>query len=661
MAFININTGAVANDGTGDTIRSAFSTVNDNFQVMNDGLYAGTRQSIISAVSVTGGYIVSNTYVLASSYVNADSIVGNTVTSYGNLFVSQDGAYIVGNVNIVGNLNVTGSQISSAGQNTEAPILELHYSSTPLVANDGKDIGTSWQYYDGGAEKFGFLGWQNTSESLVYLDDVTITSNIVTAGTFGNVQLGSLRLANTTATTSTTTGALQVAGGAGIAGNIHTAGNVVVANTGVVSVGNITVRGWHVGHLNFAGGDTIYINGSPVQTAATSFNGGTVGLATVFADTTNSTSTTTGAVRIAGGLGVAANVFVANLATQTGGNVRANVQGTIFTPAQPRITSLGTLTSLNVSGGTNTGNVIPNVTNISWLGDINSSRWAQVHTSALNASTIDNTPSFTGTPNFTANAKFTSGTTSTDTTSGAIVVTGSGGIGVGGAINTGGNVSTPHLVASTSVQSPIFNGASHTGTTGAFSGNVSASHLNVTNSVQAATVNATTGTFSGNVSASHMNVVNSVQAVTVNAPAITGTTGTFSGNVVANYLVGTATQALYADLAEIYKTDTRYEPGTVVMVGGDAEVTACTEGSRAIGVISTAPAFLMNKDAEGQAVALKGRVPCKVIGKITKGDALVAGDNGVARRTEFRSIDTFAIALETSDWDTSRVIEVLVL
>ena len=646
MAFININTGAVANDGTGDTIRSAFSTVNDNFQVMNDGLYAGTRQSIISAVSVTAGYVESNAYVLATTYVNADSIVGNTVTSYGNLFVSQDGAYIVGNVNIIGNLNVTGSQISSAGQNTAAPILELHYSPTPLVANDGKDIGTSWQYYDGGAEKFAFLGWQNTSESLVYLDDVTITSNIVTAGTFGNVQLGSLRLANTTATTSTTTGALQVAGGAGIAGNIHTAGNVVVANTGVVSVGNITVRGWHVGNMNFSGADTIYINGSPVQTAATAFNGGTVGLATFFAATTNSTGLGTGAVRVAGGFSANGNVWLSNLSVISGGNVRANVQGTIFTPSQPRITSVGTLTSLNVTGVSNTGNVIPNVTNVSWLGDINASRWAQVHTAALNTSTIDNTPSFTGIPDFTANAKFTSGTTSTNTTTGAIVITGSGGLGVGGAINTGGNVSTPHLVASTSVQSPVFNGASHTGTTGEFSGNVSASHLNVTNSVQA-----TTGNFSGNIGSSHLNVTNSVQAAT----------GNFSGNVTANYLIGTATQALYADLAEIYKTDTRYDPGTVVMIGGYEEVTACTEGSRAIGVISTAPAFLMNKDAEGQAVALKGRVPCKVIGAITKGDALVAGANGVAQRAEVRSHDTFAIALETSDWDTSRVIEVLVL
>jgi len=70
-----------------------------------------------------------------------------------------------------------------------------------------------------------------------------------------------------------------------------------------------------VGHLNFAGADTIYINGSPVQTAAQAFNGGTVGLATVFADTTASTGLGTGAVRVAGGFSANGNVFVSNLHT----------------------------------------------------------------------------------------------------------------------------------------------------------------------------------------------------------------------------------------------------------------------------------------------------------------------------------------------------------
>jgi hypothetical protein len=663
MAYININTGAVANDGTGDTIRSAFSTVNDNFQTFNDAVFAGTRQSIISAASVTGGYIQSNTYVLATTYVNADSIVGNTVTSYGNLFVSQDGAYIVGNVNIIGNLNVTGSQTSSASQNTAAPILELHYSATPLVSNDGKDIGTSWQYYDGGAEKFGFLGWQNTSESLVYLDDATITSNVVTAGTFGNVQLGSLRLANTTATTSTTTGALQVAGGAGIAGNIHTAGNVVVANTGVVSVGNITVTGWHVGNMNFSGADTIYINGSPVQTAATAFNGGTVGLATYFASTTNSTSKTTGAVTIAGGLGVAGNTFVSDIhAVGNNAAFRGNLIGTLKTNAQPSVTSLGTLTSLSVSGQTTTGNILPSSGSTFWIGQSGSS-YAKAYVDTLDVNTIDGSGyTSTGVAKFQSNLLATSTTVSSSKTTGAIVVTGSGGIGVGGDVRSSRvYVDNGVYWAGNSAAFSSAPGGSDTyiqfNDSGVFGGD---SDLVWNKTTNVLTVTGS-GSFTSNLSASHVNVTNTVQATTLNAPTHTGTTGTFSGNVTAAYFSGTATQALYADLAEIYKTNTRYDPGTVVMVGGDEEVTACTEGSRAIGVISTAPAFLMNKDAEGQAVALKGRVPCKVIGKITKGDALVAGANGVARRTEFRSIDTFAIALETSDWDTSRVIEVLVL
>ena len=100
MAINTINVGAVANDGTGNPIRDAFTTVNNNFQFIQGGLFAGTEPAIINAVSVTGGYLISNSYVLATSYVNAASLVGGTVTSNGNLYVSQSGAYIVGNVTI---------------------------------------------------------------------------------------------------------------------------------------------------------------------------------------------------------------------------------------------------------------------------------------------------------------------------------------------------------------------------------------------------------------------------------------------------------------------------------------------------------------------------------------------------------------------------------
>jgi hypothetical protein len=652
MAYININTGAVANDGTGDTIRSAFGTVNDNFQTFNEGLFAGTRQSIISAASVTGGYIVSNTYVLASSYVNADSIVGNTVTSYGNLFVSQDGATIIGNVTIVGNLSVSGSQSSSASQNTSAPILDLHFDGGGLSSDDGKDIGIAAQYYDVAEKKF-FLGWQNTSESLVYLDNTTVASNVVTAGTPGNVQFGQLMLSNTLSSTSSTTGALIVKGGTGVAGNVHIAGNLVTANTGTVSTGNITVRGFHVGNMNFTGADTIYINGSPVVTSAGAFNGGTVGLATTFQSVTASTSKTTGAVIITGGMGVSGNTFVSDIhAVGNNAAFRGNLIGTLKTNAQPSVTSVGTLTGLTVSGQTTTGNIIPDTGNTHWLGQPGSS-YLNAYINTLSVDTINGSGfTSTGVSNFQSNIVASSATSSTNKTTGAIVVTGSGGIGVGGDVRSdklyvdngvfwSGNSAPFASVggADTQVQ---FNDS------GTLGGDADLTYNKTTNVL----------TVNGNVGVSHVSVTNSVQATTVNTVGLTGNNATFSANVTASYFVGTASQALYADLAEKYATDQTYEPGTVVVVGGTAEVTACAEGQRAIGVVSTAPAFLMNKDAEGQAIALKGRVPCKVVGAVNKGDELVPADNGCAKVGTGK---VFAIALNTSEEVGERVIEVVVL
>jgi hypothetical protein len=132
-----------------------------------------------------------------------------------------------------------------------------------------------------------------------------------------------------------------------------------------------------------------------------------------------------------------------------------------------------------------------------------------------------------------------------------------------------------------------------------------------------------------------------------------------SGNLSANLFNGTATAARYADLAEKYLTDTDYEVGTVVVIGGEKEVTASQQGDFAIGVISANPAFMMNSELEnGTYVALKGRVPVKVTGAVKKGQRLVAGDNGTAIAGHG---EIFAIALESSDEDGVKLIEAVVL
>ena len=102
-------------------------------------------------------------------------------------------------------------------------------------------------------------------------------------------------------------------------------------------------------------------------------------------------------------------------------------------------------------------------------------------------------------------------------------------------------------------------------------------------------------------------------------------------DVYATLFRGTATESYYADLAENYLADAEYAPGTVIEFGGTAEVTqSTTHGThRVAGVVSTNPAHLMNSHCEGDnvvAIALQGRVPCNVIGKVAKGDMLVASN-----------------------------------
>ena len=110
-----------------------------------------------------------------------------------------------------------------------------------------------------------------------------------------------------------------------------------------------------------------------------------------------------------------------------------------------------------------------------------------------------------------------------------------------------------------------------------------------------------------------------------------GTADLKYSNIYASFFRGTATESYYADLAENYLADAEYAPGTVIEFGGAAEVTqSTTHGThRVAGVVSTNPAHLMNSHCEGDnvvAIALQGRVPCNVIGKVAKGDMLVASN-----------------------------------
>jgi len=115
-----------------------------------------------------------------------------------------------------------------------------------------------------------------------------------------------------------------------------------------------------------------------------------------------------------------------------------------------------------------------------------------------------------------------------------------------------------------------------------------------------------------------------------------GTVTNKFNTVYATTFSGTSTTAQYADLAENYIADAEYAPGTVLAIGGTKEVTQSTVDNdiAVAGVVTTNPAHLMNSDIQGEyvvALALIGRVPCKVTGNIKKGDILVSNGNGFAR------------------------------
>ena len=127
-----------------------------------------------------------------------------------------------------------------------------------------------------------------------------------------------------------------------------------------------------------------------------------------------------------------------------------------------------------------------------------------------------------------------------------------------------------------------------------------------------------------------------------------------------------ATQAQYADLAEVYTSDQQYPAGTVVVFGGEAEVTQShsSHDPRIAGVVSTNPAYLMNSTETGVPVALQGRVPCRVLGPVSQGDRVVSSHiAGVAQALDSLQYQPGCIigkALQAIDSTDISIIEVVV-
>jgi hypothetical protein len=376
-------------------------------------------------------------------------------------------------------------------------------------------------------------------------------------------------------------------------------------------------------------GITLYNSGSPV------FGGSATNAqlldnldSTDFMRATANTSTS-GTVRINNDLGLFVGTANAAVISETGndGVVRSGISG-------------GNLVIQSNVGGT--------------LFDVARALGASGTFAVSNAATVGTTLSVTG--NITgANLNTGAQVVAVGNVTGGNIVT-AGLITAAGAITstanvTGGNLRTGGLVSATG---NITSAANIAGTF--FIGNGSqltglSLGVSVTKFVN--------GTSEGNIGDSGGNINFNV-AGTSNVAVLTTTGAVFTGittpsiaksgtNAVGNIgsssnffnrVFATATTALYADVAERFAADEVMEPGTVVELGGAKEITRATNdlSEQVFGVISTNPAFMMNggagEDDTHPAVAMTGRVPVKVVGRVRKGDRLVSAGDGVARAAQ---------------------------
>jgi hypothetical protein len=421
---------------------------------------------------------------------------------------------------------------------------------------------------------------------------------------------------------SSATGNRALAANANISFNAAT-GNLSVTLLNASSnanVGNLGTAGLIVATGNVTGGNLVTSGALSVTGNA---NVGNLGTARVIA--TGNISGTQLISNIATGtapLVVTSTTTVANLAVAT-----ATTAGTVTTAAQPNITSVGTLTSLGVNG---------TVTAVAFTANTGVFTGNGSGLSAIAGANVTGAVSFATTANAVAGANV-SGAVAFATTANAVA-----GANVSGAVSF---ATTANAVAGANVSGAVAFATTANAVAGA----------NVSGQVGNALV-------SGTVYTAAQPNITSVGTLTslgvsgaLTTTQLTAGANTTAGNITGNWTLtaGSRMEATYADLAEYYEADVKYLPGTVLMFGGDKEVTLAEDGtSKVAGVVSTNPAYVMNSTCPGllTAVALQGRVPCKVRGKISKGDMLISAGNGFARPNQFPSMGTvIGKALENFD------------
>ena len=536
---------STAGNITSPGLSSSSITKNDTSISIND---TGSGSSVVIAIDgVTEQTIDANGLKVISNIVAGSTT--NSISSTTGALVVIGGLGVGGNVTFDGNTSTSGKLIITESTNAtpyvmgsgafhvaggmsigkdfwvggnlyvanvisqSTTILEVNEPLVYLDATDypyNYDIGVFSDFVGGSANVYQYTGAvrsYQTNEWVFFSNLKTAPGGGIVSITsadilYDPVKVGNLVVANTTVSTSNTTGALIVKGGAGIGGALY------ITNTGDVSA-----------------------NIGAYQTYANTKIGTNTNSNLVVVATTTSTSTTTGALVVRGGVGIAGNVFVGGTGASS---LRAGAFVTDALNLDPGAATFGNIAAVFGKGTTQSGTGI-----IGW-----------------------NRSAGGGEMSFVQNKN-------------------------GG--TPGGFIFYDWPNTSINTTNPVFNISS--------TGNV---------------------IVYGNIT-----------------PNANLTYDIGSSTAWYNTFYGISTQAKYADLAENYQADAPYEPGTVLEFGGEYELTLAEDGSKRVaGVVSTNPAHLMNGMLRGPNVvplALQGRTPCRVRGKISKGDMLISGGSGYAR------------------------------
>ena len=637
------------------------------------GVMTGSSVSVTG--NITGSYIIGNGSQLTglpAGYSNSNA--SSFLAAFGSNVISTTGTITSGNITS-GNV-LTGGLVSATGTVTGSSFLGSVVSITGAVTAasvvGGVMTGSSVSV-TGTATAASVVGGVMTGTS------VSASGNV----TSGNVLTGGLISAAGQVSANT----LYVSSNANILGNLNVQGNITFINSNVITTNDL--------YIELANNQTTYsnINGAgfnvgPAGSALTnwtynstanawstnvgvSVTANVIGGNITTAGLVSATGTITGSSHLGTVVSASGNVTGGNVLT--GGSVSAtgNITGSYIIGNGSQLTGLpagysnsnassflaafgsnvisttGTITSGNITSGnvltgglvSATGNItgsylFGNGSQITGLPAGYSNATAASFLAAFGSNTISSTGTITTTANITGGNVLTGGLVS---------VTGN---------VTVGNVLTGGLVSATGT----ITGSSHLGTVVSASGNVTGGNV-LTGGLLSVTGNITAGNLS--VSTGTVTVGNIVNGGTSAVGNIGSTTVPF------NTIFAKATSAQYADLAENYLADAVYAAGTVVSFGGDLEITASTADSdtRVAGVVSTNPSYLMNGGLVGDnvvAVALTGRVPCRVTGVVRKGDLMVSNGDGTARAEANPAVGT-VIGKALADFDgVTGVVEVVV-